>query len=59
MPSTKSKTESMIMIVLKRPKKAAKPVKIVAPPSQTANDVSQQQLVPKIKAIILPKNDFL
>jgi hypothetical protein len=49
----------MIMMVLKRPKKAAKPVKIVAPPSQTANDVSQQQLVPKIKAIILPKNDFL
>jgi hypothetical protein len=45
--------------VLKRPTKVANAVKIVAPPSQTANEVSQQQLVPNIKAKMLSKNDFL
>lgn len=37
----------------------AKTVKNVAPPSQTANEVSQQQLVPNTTAKRLPKNDFL
>lgn len=49
----------MIIIVLKRPRKAVNAVKTVAPPSQTANDVSQQQLVPNMKANTLPKNVFL
>jgi len=44
--------------VLKRPVKAVSAVKNVAPPNETANEVSQQQLVPKMKAKILPKNDF-
>jgi hypothetical protein len=34
-------------------------VNTVAPPNQTANEVNQQQLVPKTKASILPKNDIL
>jgi hypothetical protein len=47
------------IIVLKRPIKAAIAVKIVVPPSQTANEVSQQQLVPNMNAIMLPKKVFL
>ena len=58
-PRTKSKIVKIIIKVLKRPTKVANAVKIVAPPSQTANEVSQQQLVPNIKAKMLPKNDFL
>ncbi|MBK9737614.1 MAG: hypothetical protein IPO92_22710 [Saprospiraceae bacterium] len=36
----------------------AKMLKNVAPPSQTANEVSQQQLVPNTKAKTPAKNDF-
>ncbi len=48
-----------IIIVLYLPTKIAKDDKTVAPPTQTANEVSQQQLVPNMKANALPKNDFL
>lgn len=59
MPRPKSNNAKIIIIVLKRPTKVVIAVKIVAPPSQTANEVSQQQLVPNTKANTLPKNDFL
>ena len=58
-PRPKSKVAKIIIAVLKRPTKVANAVKIEAPPSQTANEVNQQQLVPKMKANTLPKNDFL
>lgn len=45
--------------VCKRPKIVALAVTSDAPPIQTANDVSQQQLVPKKKARRPANNDFL
>jgi hypothetical protein len=58
MPNIKSKMAKVIIILLNRPIKAAKAVRMVAP-SHTANDVSQQQLVPNMKAKTLPKKVFL
>jgi len=58
-PRAKSKIAKIIIKVLKRPTNVANAVKIVAPPSQTANEVIQQQLVPNMKANAPPKNDFL
>ena len=59
MPNANRKNPKITNNVRYSPKKRASTVSAVAPPSHTANDVSQQQLVPKTNASTPPKNDFL
>ena len=48
-----------IIAVLNLPTKIATDERTVTPPNHSAKEVNQQQLVPKIRAKMPPKNDFL